>query len=99
MYSFKENGLTKCAFEESYNKGETKFKKPISCHLYPIRIKKKKLFEKLEYEHWIICNSGCELGKKLKIPLYVFLKESLIRKFGKSWYNDLISVSKNLHKI
>ena len=99
VYSFKENGLTKCAFEESYINGKTKFQKPISCHLYPIRVKKTKLFEKLEYEHWNICNSGCELGKRLKIPLFVFLKDSLIRKFGKSWYMDLISASKKLNKI
>ena len=99
IYSFKKNGITKCAFEESYNDGEIDFKKPISCHLYPIRIKKGKLFEKLEYEHWSICNSGCELGENLKTPVFIFLKEALIRKFGKTWYKDLVFSSKKLLKI
>ena len=99
MYSFKENGLTKCAFEESYNKGETNFRNPSHVIYIQLGVKKTKVFEKLEYEHWGICNSGCELGKKLKIPLFVFLKDSLIRKFGKSWYMDLVSAIEKLTKI
>lgn len=59
---------------------QTNFKKPISCHLYPIRIKKTNLFEKLNYDHWDICSKACELGDKLKIPVYVFLKDALISK-------------------
>ena len=90
-YSIKRNGQTKCAFEESFNDGEISFKKPISCHLYPIRIEKQNIFEKLNYEHWSICEKACELGKKLKIPVYTFLKEALIRKYGKNWYQELIS--------
>ena len=70
------------------------FKKPISCHLYPIRIKKTQLFEKLTYEKWSICSSACKLGSRLKIPIYVFLKEALIRKYGKSWYGDLCKKDK-----
>ena len=88
---YKKNGLTKCVFEESYNKGEINFKKPISCHLYPIRIEKQNIFDKLNYEHWSICNHACSLGEKLKVPVYIFLKEALIRKYGKDWYQDLIS--------
>ena len=91
IYSIKKNGLTKCVFEESYNKGEINFKKPISCHLYPIRIEKQNIFDKLNYEHWSICNHACSLGEKLKVPVYIFLKEALIRKYGKDWYQDLIS--------
>ena len=91
VYSIEKNGVTKCVFEESYNKGEINFKKPISCHLYPIRIEKQNIFDKLNYEHWSICNHACSLGEKLKVPVFIFLKEALIRKYGKDWYQDLIS--------
>ncbi len=91
VYAVKRNGKIKCVFEESYDDGEIKFKKPMSCHLYPIRIEKKNIFEKLNYEHWDICEKACDLGERLKIPVYVFLKEALIRKYGKAWYIELIS--------
>ncbi len=91
IYAIQKKGKIKCVFEESYNAGEIKFKKPISCHLYPIRIKKNNVFEKLNYENWSICKKACELGIRLKVPVYVFLKEALIRKYGESWYKELIS--------
>ena len=92
----KNNGQIKCAFEKSFFAGETNFKKPISCHLYPIRIKKTNLFEKLNYDHWDICSKACELGDKLKIPVYVFLKDALISKYRQSWYNQLCSKIKSI---
>tara|TARA_B100000579_G_scaffold416164_1_gene411453 strand:- start:134 stop:694 length:561 start_codon:yes stop_codon:yes gene_type:complete len=90
-YAVKRNGQIKCVFEESFNSGEIKFKKPISCHLYPVRIEKNNIFEKLNYEEWSICKKACELGERLKIPVYVFLKEALIRKYGEEWYQELLS--------
>jgi len=94
VYAVQRNGQTKCVFEESFRSGEIKFKKPISCHLYPIRIEKKNIFEKLNYEQWCICKKACDLGCRLKIPVYVFLKEALIRKYGESWYKELLSTAK-----
>tara|TARA_B100001758_G_C18354138_1_gene581665 strand:- start:51 stop:611 length:561 start_codon:yes stop_codon:yes gene_type:complete len=95
VYAVKRNGHTKCVFEESFNSGEIKFKKPISCHLYPIRIEKQNIFDKLNYEHWSICKKACELGNRLQIPVYIFLKDALIRKYGKGWYKELISKIKS----
>lgn len=70
------------------------FKKPISCHLYPIRISKTGHFELINYSYWSICSAACELGNKLKIPIYKFLKEPLIRKFGQKWYSELENMVK-----
>lgn len=89
---FDKNNIAKCGIEEAYNKGLVEFKKPISCHLYPIRIKQYSSFAAVNYHKWNICNDACELGKKLKVPIYKFVKEALIRKFGKSWYDQLESI-------
>lgn len=87
-----ESGIVKCAFERAYNDGKIKWKKPISCHLYPIRIKKSRdnTTELVNYEpRKDLCKAACRLGKKLKVPVYVFLKDSLIRKFGRDFYEAL----------
>jgi hypothetical protein len=81
-----------CAIEKAYLDGKTTFKKPISCHLYPIRIIKLKSFLALNYDEWDICSDACTLGKELKVPVYKFLKEPLIRKFGEEWYAKLEEV-------
>ena len=72
------------------------FKKPISCHLYPIRIQKYADFEAVNYEKNSICQPACECGGKLQIPLFIFLKEALVRNYGITWYNDLLKLSKRL---
>ncbi|HRW99159.1 MAG TPA: DUF3109 family protein [Cyclobacteriaceae bacterium] len=87
---YDEQGILKCGIEQAYLDGKTKFRKPISCHLYPIRITKKKDFEAVNYHKWSICSAACALGKSLGIPLYKFLKEPLIRKYGKAWYKELV---------
>ena len=87
--TFDEKGITKCGIEEAYNKGIIDFKKPISCHLYPVRIKNYSSFSAVNYHKWDICDDACELGKSLNFPVYKFVKEALIRKFGEKWYNDL----------
>ena len=91
-----ENGISKCSIEKAYLDGKTNFKKPISCHLFPIRIKEYADFDAINYEEMKICKPACECGSKLKVPLYVFLKEPLIRKYGEDWYKELLEVAKLL---
>ncbi len=87
---YDNDGILKCAMEQAYLDGKTKYKKPISCHLYPIRIKKyDKKYITVNYDRWSICSDACTLGKKLKVPVYKFLKDPLIRAFGNEWYNEL----------
>ena len=86
---FSENEIISCGIENAYNEGKIEFKKPISCHLYPVRINNYSGFTAVNYHKWSICNSACSLGKSLKVPVYKFLKEALIRKFGKKWFLEL----------
>jgi hypothetical protein len=86
------NGIVKCSFEQAYNDGKTKWKKPISCHLYPIRVKKTRdgKTDLVNYEpREELCKAACTLGKRLKVPVYIFLKDALIRKFGEDFYDAL----------
>ncbi|MFV0237966.1 MAG: DUF3109 family protein [Flavobacteriales bacterium] len=92
--SFEKNGITSCAIEKAYNDGKIDWKKPISCHLYPIRITDYSEFSAVNYHRWPICDDACSLGKELQVPVYKFSKESLIRKFGEDWYNELSLVAK-----
>ena len=85
-----ERGILKCGIEQAYLDGKVDFKKPISCHLYPIRITKYDDFEALNYDRWDICDAACVLGNKLGVPVYKFLKEPLIRKYGEGWYAELV---------
>ena len=94
--TFKENGIASCGIEDAFNAGEVSFKKPISCHLYPIRVQDYSEFAAVNYHKWPICNDACLLGKELKVPVYKFLKEALIRKFGENWYLELKKIIKNL---
>lgn len=84
-----EMGIAQCGFEILYNQKKSGFKKPISCHLYPIRITKMAEFEALNYDEWEICKAACLLGEELKVPVFRFLKEALIRKFGNDFYDAL----------
>lgn len=85
-----KNGIIKCGIEQAYLDGKINWKKPISCHLYPIKTKKTKENELVNYEpRETLCNPGCALGKKLKVPVYVFLKDALIRKYGENFYEVL----------
>lgn len=93
VYAYRENnGLIKCAFEQAYNDGKIKWKKPISCHLYPIIAYQGKHgdYERLNYEpRKKLCSPACKLGEKLKVPVFQFLKEPLIRKYGEEFYEVL----------
>lgn len=84
-----ENGMTHCGIEAAQRDGVIDWMKPISCHLYPVRLKEYESFTAVNYHQWDICNDACALGKELKVPVYKFLKEALIRKFGGEWYSEL----------
>ncbi len=90
-----ENNIYKCAFEIAFNKNEIDFWKPVSCHLYPVRITEYENFTAVNYEKRDICKAGRILGKQKNIKLYEFLKEPLIRKFGEEWYKKLVFAAKN----
>ncbi len=94
---FDENGITKCGIEQAHREGKTDFKKPISCHLYPIRVKEFKDFTALNYDKWDICAPACSCGESLDVPVYKFLKEPLIRAFGEAFFEELEVVNKELN--
>ncbi len=83
------NGMVSCGIEKAEMTGDIDFKKPISCHLYPVRITEYKEYDAVNYNTWEICKPACECGAKLDVPLYKFLKDALIRKYGKGWYEEL----------
>ncbi len=83
------NGSLECGIEKAYQNGKINWKKPISCHLYPIRVTNYKSFIAINFHDWNICSSACELGKSLKVPVFKFVKEALIRKFGEDWFSKL----------
>ncbi len=85
-----------CGIEQAYNQGEISWKKPVSCHLYPVRVKDFKEFQAVNYDIWDICDDACTLGKSLEVPVYKFVKEALIRKFGIDWYSELELVAEQL---
>ncbi len=96
--TFTPHGIASCGIEDAFNAGEIDpiapgFKKPISCHLYPIRIKEYSEFSAVNYDRWSICDPACTLGKELQVPVYRFVKDALIRKFGENWYAELEKVA------
>ena len=90
---FDEKNTALCAIEEAYNQGLIDWKKPVSCHLYPIRIKEYSEFSAVNYHKWEICDDACSLGKELQVPVYKFVKQALVRKFGEDWYAELEKVA------
>lgn len=96
---FDENGVLKCAIEKAYFEDNSKFRKPVSCHLFPIRITEYKRFDAVNYEKADICKPGRKCGKKQKLRLYQFLKEPLIRKYGSDWYKEIEIAANHLEKL
>ena len=96
---FDEKGISKCAIEQAYIDNKTSFKKPISCHLFPVRLTKYKSFTAVNYAYWDICDDACTLGEQLGVKTYQFLKEPLIRKFGENWFKELELVDRHLNNI
>lgn len=95
---FDEKGITKCAVEKAHSEGQLDFKKPLSCHLYPIRLKKFDDFTAVNYNQWDICEPACECGEKLNVPVYKFLKEPLTRAFGERFFEELEIVNSELKR-
>ena len=89
-----ELGIAKCGIEQAWRAGAVDFQKPISCHLYPIRVTQLPDYEALNYHRWEICAAACTLGEKLRVPVYVFLKDALIRRYGQDFYEALDGAAK-----
>ncbi|MCZ4695837.1 DUF3109 family protein [Ancylomarina euxinus] len=99
VYTVFENGLALCGIEKAFLDGKITYRKPISCSLYPIRIEKYPEFDAVNYNKWSICGPARELGFKMGTPVYKFLKDPLIRKYGEDWYNELEYAAENLEEI
>ncbi len=97
-----ENGIIKCGIEGAFYDGKLKWKKPLSCHLFPIRTSKSSRDEEVEYVNYeprpSLCKAACKLGKQLKVPVYIFLKEAIIRKWGEAFYEALDASAEHLKK-
>ncbi len=94
-----EQGIVKCAIEKAYNAGEVSWKKPISCHLFPIRMGQKGMFEAMNYEpREDLCAPACANGSALNVPVYQFLQEPIVRKYGQDFYNALDTIAQQKNK-
>lgn len=96
--TFDEKGTALCGIEEAYNQGDIDWKKPVSCHLYPVRIQEYTSFSAVNYHRWEICDDACSLGAELQVPIYKFVKEALVRKFGEEWYQELTVIADEIQK-
>lgn len=95
---FDDDGVCKCAIDNAYREGRISVRKPVSCHLYPIRLTQYSDFTAVNYHRWSVCRPAVKLGRKEGVPLYRFLKEPLIRKFGEEWYNEVCEAARLLKK-
>ena len=86
------DGILGCGIEKAWNEGKCTIQKPISCHLYPIRISKVGEYDALNYNRWEICKPACKMGDKHKVTVFDFLKPALIRKYGSEWYNEVMTL-------
>lgn len=86
---YDDQDMVKCGIEKAYFDKKIDFRKPISCHLYPIRAGEYNNFTALNYDRWEICSPACSNGTDLKVPLYKFLEVPLVRKFGEKWFKKL----------
>lgn len=89
-----KNGILGCGIELAWKEGKIAFRKPISCHLYPIRISTVGEYDALNYNRWDICKPACALGDKHILPVYQFLKDALVRSYGEAWYQELEAIAK-----
>lgn len=99
VYTIFDKGVAMCGIEKAFHDGKVTYRKPLSCQLYPIRITKYDEFDALNYDKWDICKAARELGFKKGLPVYKFLKEPLIRKYGEDWYDELDYAAENLDEI
>jgi hypothetical protein len=89
---FDKNNIAKCSIESAYRKNKINFNKPISCHLYPIRIKKYDSFTAVNVDSWHVCKPACECGTELNVPVFKFLKDAIVRSWGLDFFKHLDSV-------
>jgi hypothetical protein len=89
IFTYFEENTAKCAIEKAFLEGKTDFQKPISCHLYPIRIKKFDYYERLDYHCWEVCEAARKQGKALKITVFNYLSAPLSRRYGKEWIKKM----------
>ena len=99
VFAYKENQIYRCAIEKAYEEGTISFSKPLSCHLYPIRLGRVKDMVTVNYNEWHICRPALISGKRKAVPLYVFLKDALIRRFGEAWYTELERIAEELKEL
>jgi hypothetical protein len=90
----KKTGQFVCGFEAAFKAGKTTFYKPISCHLYPVRLTNYDHYVAVNYHHWHVCEPACTLGQSLQVPVYKFLESSLVRRFGQEWFDRLAKEAK-----
>ena len=95
---YDSDGICKCAIEKAYNEGRIDFIKPVSCHLYPIRVKQYRDYKAVNYHRWKVCRAAEISGEQKRLPIYKFLREPLIRKFGEEWYNALDTCAREYAK-
>ena len=96
--TFDECGWAHCGIEQAHQAGAVDWKKPISCHLYPVRVKDYSVFTAVNYHRWQICSAGCANGKQIQMPLYRFVAEALQKKFGADWFAELERVASKQNK-
>lgn len=92
-YAVFRDGVAQCGLEHAEKAGATSWKKPVSCHLYPVRVREYTRITAVNYHQWHICDAACRLGQQLRVPIYKFVREALIRKFGNQWYEELEAVA------
>ena len=95
---FDDNNIAKCSIESAFLKNKLEFRKPISCHLYPIRVKKYNNFQAINIDNWHICKPACECGTKLNVPTFKFLKQAIVRMWGDEFYQDLEIINNKYFK-
>lgn len=95
-YTVLSDGILKCAIEKAWDDGITMFRKPLSCHLFPVRIRDYESFTAVNYERWPLCSAAIDAGRKDSIPLYEFLRDALVRAFGEEWYNQVVIAAKEM---
>lgn len=89
VYAVFENGIARCAIEKAWSEGAVPFRKPVSCHLYPVRVKEYEGFTAVNYDRWPVCKPAIANGEKQGVPVFAFCKEGLLRRFGSGFYREL----------
>lgn len=95
-YAIFEGAIARCGIEKAFEEGATTFRKPISCHIYPIRVKKFHRLTAVNYDRWPICDPAREFGEQENVPVYRFLNESIVRKYGEDFYQKLEMLAQNV---